>query len=89
MSYADDHIDQFMAEEAMYRAAVEDYVARLSLHDLLTETRRTLLKVRVDHRDYDEEEVEKARSIMLKGIGYQKLSDRQKYALGDFILTYQ
>ena len=89
MSYADDHIEQFMAEEAMWRDTVHSYIERVTLHELLDAARRTMLRVRVDHPDYDEEEVEKARSIMLKGIGYQKLSDRQRYVLGDFILTYQ
>ena len=88
MSHADDCYEQYMIEQCLWNEDVERYIKSKSLPELFQATRRILAQLTKEGIE-DEADVVKIRSILIKGIANQYLSERQKYALGDFVLTYE
>lgn len=88
MAELDYTIENLMFEEAMWRDSVGEYIDGQTDHELMSETRKVLHTSSARQRNNNPKEYEKAQSILTKGIIYQKLTDRQRYALGDFIMGY-
>jgi hypothetical protein len=87
MSWLDDNYDAILMEQAAFRDEVEDYVSASSDQELMKVTGE-ILRALPDYLKPDDEEVVRAKSIVQKGIIYQYLTERQRFALGDFILSY-
>ncbi|QIW88639.1 hypothetical protein P59_041 [Bacillus phage P59] len=87
MSWIDDHYDEIIMEQYAWRDEVEEYVAASSDQELMKATGE-VLRALPEYLPEDDKGVVKARSILQKGIIYQKLTEKQRYALGDFILSY-
>jgi hypothetical protein len=87
MSWLDDNYDAILMEQYAWRDEVEEYVAASSDQELMKATGEVLRDL-PEYLPEDDKDVVKARSILQKGIIYQKLTERQRYALGDFILSY-
>jgi predicted DNA binding protein len=88
MSEADYIAGEIMFEKAMIHSSIDTYISQTSFKQLLLDTQKALKHV-IEHSYYldkeDNERLERVQSIYLKGIGYQRLTDKQKTVLGRFI----
>jgi hypothetical protein len=80
-------IAEFELYEEERRMFKQEIIKQRSFHELLADTRKLLHQKFSDPND-SSEFTDMVRSILQKGIIYQKLSDKQKNVLASFILKY-
>jgi hypothetical protein len=81
-------IDRMIWEELNYRdwsGEVHDYTSRFTFKELMLEAKEVLAESRAA---VSIDQANKVTSIITFGIVHQRLTDKQIYALGDFILTH-
>jgi hypothetical protein len=91
MSYVDYIEGEIMYEQAMMRQSVEDCITGMDPLRLLQESREALQATADDYQSMPERErkfIQMARSVQMKGIAYQSLSDKQRMVLGWAIFHY-
>lgn len=77
-------MDDFFEREN-WEDLVNEHVAELTPKELVIQAKDVLQGLPPDYPRL--KQVETVRSIMIQWIGYQRMSDKQKYVLGNFILS--